>query len=232
MKSGSISRKPYWVYGGLQDNGTWGAPMATLNNTGVSNDEWIRTGGGDGFYAQVDPKDWNIVYTESQNGAVQRLNLATTESKSIRPQPPEGSTDKYRFDWNSPIMISPRNKDDLYGQQSSRLKSLDRGDNWRRPVWIDQKHRPQQTEIHESFPNPMFSRGTMARIISVDCRGCRIACQEGVPRVRAPMTATSRFSRDSSKTERSSSTGWKEFSGTLMSRESLRRVTSMPGALM
>ncbi|MBK7601694.1 MAG: hypothetical protein IPJ07_25460 [Acidobacteria bacterium] len=49
-------RKPYWVYGGLQDNGSWGAPVATLNNTGVSNDEWIRTGGGDGFLCPVDPK--------------------------------------------------------------------------------------------------------------------------------------------------------------------------------
>src|SRR6185503_9129542 len=80
-------RKPYWVYGGLQDNGSWGAPVATLYFTGPSNDEWIRVGGGDGFYNQVDPEDPMTVYTESQNGSIQRVNLGTGESKSIRPQP-------------------------------------------------------------------------------------------------------------------------------------------------
>src|SRR5262249_33994377 len=63
-------RNPYWVYGGLQDNGSWGAPSATLNLLGPSNDEWIRIGGGDGFYTQVDPKDPNLVYAESQNAGI------------------------------------------------------------------------------------------------------------------------------------------------------------------
>ncbi len=123
-------RKPYWVYGGLQDNGSWSAPTMTLNFQGVSNDEWVRVGGGDGFYNVVDPQDPNIVYTESQNGAIQRLNLATSESKSIRPRPDEDSRDRYRFDWNSPILISPHNKRKIYLGGNRLFISTNRGDAW------------------------------------------------------------------------------------------------------
>lgn len=123
-------RKPYWVYGGLQDNGSWGAPVFTTNITGLSNDEWIRVGGGDGFYNVVDPKDPNTVYTESQNGNIARLNLTTGESKFIRPQPEEGSRETYRFDWNSPILISPHNNRRIYLGGNRLFISNDRGDNW------------------------------------------------------------------------------------------------------
>jgi photosystem II stability/assembly factor-like uncharacterized protein len=123
-------RKPYWIYGGLQDNGSWGAPMMTLTQQGVSNDEWIRVGGGDGFYNVVDPKDPNIIYTESQNGNIQRLNLATGESKSIRPRPEEGSRERYRFDWNSPIVISPHNNRKIYLGGNHLFISTNRGDIW------------------------------------------------------------------------------------------------------
>src|SRR5215216_5675266 len=79
-------RKPYYVYGGLQDNGSWGGPSQTRNQNGITNADWYRVGGGDGFYAQVDPTDYNIVYAESQGGAVQRLDLRTGRSVSIRPR--------------------------------------------------------------------------------------------------------------------------------------------------
>ncbi|HVG28946.1 MAG TPA: hypothetical protein VM864_04425 [Pyrinomonadaceae bacterium] len=79
-------RKPYWVYGGLQDNGSWGAPSQTRNQSGITNAEWYRTGGGDGFYSQIDPTDYNTVYSESQNGAMSRLDLRTGRSVSIRPR--------------------------------------------------------------------------------------------------------------------------------------------------
>ena len=123
-------RKPYWVYGGLQDNGSWGAPVYTTNSTGVSNDEWIRVGGGDGFYCVVDPKDPNTIYTESQNGNVNRLNLANGESKFIKPQTEEGAKERYRFDWNSPILISPHNNRRIYLGGNRLFISNDRGDNW------------------------------------------------------------------------------------------------------
>jgi photosystem II stability/assembly factor-like uncharacterized protein len=79
-------RKPYYVYGGLQDNGSWGAPSQTRNNAGITNADWFRTGGGDGFYAAADPNDPNIIYSESQNGAMQRIDMRTGRSTSIRPR--------------------------------------------------------------------------------------------------------------------------------------------------
>jgi photosystem II stability/assembly factor-like uncharacterized protein len=81
-------RKPYYVYGGLQDNGSWGGPSQTRNQAGITNSDWYRTGGGDGFYSQADPNDYNIVYSESQNGSMNRVDLRTGRSVSIRPRVP------------------------------------------------------------------------------------------------------------------------------------------------
>ncbi|HEX5833938.1 MAG TPA: hypothetical protein VFY34_08795, partial [Pyrinomonadaceae bacterium] len=80
-------RKPYYVYGGLQDNGSWGGPSQTRSQqAGITNADWYRVGGGDGFYTQIDPTDHNIVYVESQGGNMQRLDLRTGRSVSIRPR--------------------------------------------------------------------------------------------------------------------------------------------------
>jgi photosystem II stability/assembly factor-like uncharacterized protein len=78
-------RKPYYVYGGLQDNGSWGGPSAT-RGAGATNADWYRVGGGDGFYTANDPTDWSIVYAESQNGNMNRLDLKTGRGVSIRPR--------------------------------------------------------------------------------------------------------------------------------------------------
>jgi photosystem II stability/assembly factor-like uncharacterized protein len=80
-------RKPYYVYGGLQDNGSWGGPSQTRSQqNGITNADWYRVGGGDGFYAQIDATDYNTVYSESQGGAMQRLDLRTGRNVSIRPR--------------------------------------------------------------------------------------------------------------------------------------------------
>src|SRR5260370_3257908 len=79
-------RKPYYVYGGLQDNGSWGGPSQTRSQAGITNADWYRTGGGDGFYSQADPNDYNIVYSESQNGSMNRTDMRTGRSVSIRPR--------------------------------------------------------------------------------------------------------------------------------------------------
>jgi len=81
-------RKPYYVYGGLQDNGSWGGPSAAWGAPGITNADWYRIGGGDGFYVRVDPTDHNTIYVESQNGAVSRLDLRTGTRTSIRPRAP------------------------------------------------------------------------------------------------------------------------------------------------
>ncbi|HEY5545294.1 MAG TPA: hypothetical protein VIK50_04515 [Gemmatimonadaceae bacterium] len=81
-------RRPYWVCAGLQDNGSWCGPSSVRNNNGILNSHWFNIGGGDGFYTQQDPNDYNIVYAESQNGNTNRLDLRTGRGGSIRPSAP------------------------------------------------------------------------------------------------------------------------------------------------
>jgi photosystem II stability/assembly factor-like uncharacterized protein len=123
-------RDPYWVYGGLQDNGTFGAPSSTRTNTGVTNADWVRVGGGDGFYAAIDPIDHNIVYFESQNGALQRFDVATQERKSIRPAAERGV--QLRYNWMAPLLISPHDRTTLYFGANYLFRSPNRGDSWER----------------------------------------------------------------------------------------------------
>ena len=80
------TRRVYHVYGGLQDNGTWGGPSRTLSQTGPINQDWFQVGGGDGFGAQVDRDDPDQVYFTSQNGAVGRRHLRTGETAFFRPR--------------------------------------------------------------------------------------------------------------------------------------------------
>ena len=122
---------PYMVYGGLQDNGSWGAPSRTFFRQGISNEDWFRIGGGDGFYTEPIPGDPDTVYIESQNGNLRRLNRRTSETKLIRPQPENGG-ERYRFDWNSPIVISPHDPDTVYYGGNRLFISSDRGDAWTR----------------------------------------------------------------------------------------------------
>jgi photosystem II stability/assembly factor-like uncharacterized protein len=122
-------RKPYYVYGGLQDNGSWGGPVANPINGVVRWTDWYQVGGGDGFHVQVDPEDWRIVYSESQGGAIGRLNQLTGERRSIRPRAPQG--ERYRFNWSSPIHLSPHNSKTVYFGGNKLFKSVDRGDNWK-----------------------------------------------------------------------------------------------------
>jgi hypothetical protein len=88
------------VYGGLQDNGSWGGPARSRDRAGITNAEWTRAGGGDGFYAAIDPTDQNVVYVESQNGALSRFDFATEERKSIRPTADSGQS--LRWNWSAP----------------------------------------------------------------------------------------------------------------------------------
>lgn len=120
-------RRPYWVYGGLQDNGTWGIP--TQSDRGfVTYAESRFINGGDGFHAQVDPNDWRTVYAESQGGALVRHNIETGERQFIRPRPPQGET--YRFNWSSPIHLSPHNSKTVWFGGNKLFKSVDQGNNW------------------------------------------------------------------------------------------------------
>ncbi len=109
-------RKPYYVYGGLQDNGSWGGPSQTRNPAGITNADWFRVGGGDGFYTQIDPTDHNTVYVESQGGAVQRLDLRTGRSVSIRPRAARARPQP------NP-QANPQNPDQGGGRQAQQLQA-------------------------------------------------------------------------------------------------------------
>jgi photosystem II stability/assembly factor-like uncharacterized protein len=83
-------RKPYVVCGGLQDNGSWCGPSSVRSTNGILNSDWFRVGGGDGFYTANDWTDWRILYSESQDGATNRVDLGRGTSTSIRPRGPAG----------------------------------------------------------------------------------------------------------------------------------------------
>lgn len=118
-------RKPYWVYGGLQDNGSWGGPTQTSRGS-IGYWDWYYLRGGDGFYVRVDPDDWRTIYSESQGGAAGRTDLVTGQGLSMRPQPPQGET--YRFNWNTPIELSPHNSKIVYMGGNRLFRSMNRGE--------------------------------------------------------------------------------------------------------
>lgn len=123
---GLDTRRAYNVYGGLQDNGSWGGPSLVRNESGPVNTDWFRIGGGDGFVCLVDPDDPNQLYYESQNGAMGRRNLSTGESGSIRPRPPRGT--RYRFNWKTPFILSPHNSEIHFSAGNYVFRSIKKGD--------------------------------------------------------------------------------------------------------
>jgi len=138
------SRDPYYVYAGLQDNGVWSGPSATRHRVGPLNDDWIQVDGGDGMIVTAPPNDPATAYIETQDGRIARFDTATGERTAIRPfEPPPAprkpgpvdpanpSTDAtLRFNWTTPIVVSPHNPLTIYLAGNRLWRSLDRGDHW------------------------------------------------------------------------------------------------------
>ncbi|HHM13094.1 MAG TPA: PDZ domain-containing protein, partial [Planctomycetaceae bacterium] len=118
-------RRRYRVYGGLQDNGSWGAPNVVRHGSGPANPDWFRVGGGDGFICLVDPEDPDQLYVESQNGVMMRYHLKTGEGGRIQPKPPKGV--QYRFNWKTPFLLSHHNSRIHYSAGNYVFRSLNRG---------------------------------------------------------------------------------------------------------
>jgi photosystem II stability/assembly factor-like uncharacterized protein len=148
------SRKPYRIYGGMQDNGSWGGPSHTLDGKGPINADWVIVNGGDGFVCGVDPQDPDLIYFESQDGNIGRRNLRTGERAFIRPRNQPGHP-PYRFNWNTPFVISAHNPRVVYCAGSHVFRSIQRGDNFK--AISDELCRTGQasaTALAESPRNP------------------------------------------------------------------------------
>ncbi len=124
------SKPFYYVYGGTQDNDTLGGPSRTITSHGIVNSDWFVTIGGDGFQSQVDPEDPNIIYSEAQYGALARFDRKNGEKIDIQPQPGKGEP-ALRWNWDSPLIISPHSHTRLYFAANILFRSDDRGDNWK-----------------------------------------------------------------------------------------------------
>ncbi|MBC2844030.1 WD40/YVTN/BNR-like repeat-containing protein [Winogradskyella flava] len=126
------NEKPYNVYGGLQDNGVWkGANNARENKSWHQQGQypWESIMGGDGMQVQIDSRNSNIVYTGYQFGNYFRLNLETGDRKYIQPKHTLGEN-PYRFNWQTPILLSPHNQDILYLGGNKLMRSMNKGDDW------------------------------------------------------------------------------------------------------
>ncbi len=122
-------RDPYYVYVGLQDNGSWGGPGNSLDARGILNEHWYIVGGGDGFYVKPDPSDYATLYVNSQMNGITRVDLRLGRGKSVRPQAPSGEK-PYRFNWNSPILVSPHDPKTVYTAGNFLFKTTDGGQSW------------------------------------------------------------------------------------------------------
>jgi photosystem II stability/assembly factor-like uncharacterized protein len=147
------TRRNYKAYGGLQDNGTWGGPTMVKNGPGPINEDWFSVGGGDGFRCCVDPNDPDQVYYTSQNGNMGRRNLRTGETGSIRPRAAQGQ--RFRFNWNTPFILSNHNSRIFYAAGNFVFRSLDRGNDMQiiSPE-ITQTSAGSGTALSESPRNP------------------------------------------------------------------------------
>ncbi|PYT97068.1 MAG: hypothetical protein DMG38_21440 [Acidobacteria bacterium] len=125
------NEKPYHICGGLQDNGSWCGPSMTLTRDGIVNEDWQLIHGGDGFYAAIDNVEPWIAYTESQDGFIDRRDMRTGQQRSIRPEARAGEP-HYRFQWNSPVVISAHDHTTVYYGGNYLFKSANRGDTWTR----------------------------------------------------------------------------------------------------
>jgi photosystem II stability/assembly factor-like uncharacterized protein len=136
------NRDPYWLYGGLQDSGNWGGPSNSRDYNGILGDHWFKFHSGDGFHTTVDPEDWRIVYTETQNGSVRKLDATFRQAgEGVTPRAPtimnyqdvstqEGAAPQFRYNWSSPLILSPHDSKTLYLGGNRLMRSTNRGASW------------------------------------------------------------------------------------------------------
>lgn len=119
----------YFVYGGTQDNNTLGGPSRTTDRVGIANEHWFVTVGGDGYETVIDPVDTNILYSLWQYGGLVRHDRRSGEITDIKPREKPGE-EPLRWNWDSPLILSPHNHKRLYFAANRLFRSDDQGDSW------------------------------------------------------------------------------------------------------
>jgi len=159
----------YSIFGGTQDNGSVGGPSATDEREGIANKHWYKTLFADGHQSATDPVHDNIIYAETQQGGLHRIDLTSGEPVMIQPQAQEG--DPYeRFNWDAPILVSPHNPARLYFASYRVWKSESRGDDWE-PISGDLTRNEERIELpimgrQQSWDNP-WDVGAMSNYNSI-----------------------------------------------------------------
>lgn len=129
------SAQPFTVCGGLQDNSAWCGPSSDLGRHGVTGATWYTVQGGDGEYAVPAPSDPNVIYADVQEGYIDRLDKKNHVARDIRPtleaaERTKPADLKYRFNWTSPIAVSPTDANEVYLGANVVFKSADGGKSW------------------------------------------------------------------------------------------------------
>ena len=119
----------YWVYGGTQDNASMGGPSQNTKNGGVTSDEWVVTLGGDGFWQAIEPNNPDIVYSAYQYGNIFRYDKKSGEKIGVKPMPKKDEL-TYRWNWDTPFLLSPHSGTTLYMAANKVFKSTNRGNTW------------------------------------------------------------------------------------------------------
>ena len=119
----------YHIFGGTQDNGSAGGPSATDEGTGITNRDWYKTLFADGHQSATDPVYNDIIYATTQEGRFHRVDLKTGEQVFVQPQALEGDPHE-RYNWDTPILVSPHDPAKIYIGSYRVWESMDRGDSW------------------------------------------------------------------------------------------------------
>lgn len=162
------SKPFYYVYVGTQDNNSLGGPSQTINSSGIANRDWFFTWGGDGFETQVDWKNPNILYSQSQFGGLIRYDRQSGERLFIKPYE-EGDT-AYRFDWDAALLLSQHDNHRLYFGGNLVLRSDDQGSTWREISPDLTRGVPQKLMriMDKSWSiDELTSKSTMAQILTI-----------------------------------------------------------------
>ncbi len=164
----------YNVCGGTQDNNSLCAPSRTNDIHGITNADWHIILGGDGYEPQFDPNDPNIIYAQYQYGGLARYDRRTMERVYIAPHPKDGEA-AYKWNWNSPLLLSPHHDTRLYYGAEKLFRSDDRGDSWQ----IISPDLTQQIDRNElKVMDRVWGVDTIAKNVSTSKYGSLIGITE------------------------------------------------------